>query len=589
MKLPPSQKRQDWLTIGITSGVTFAVSYAVGIHYTWNEFIEWQQYGVSWQHFHQNFDGLLFTNLVEMKDQFKADLISFKELLVRQGLVLPLTLQVSLPAMAAAIPAFFIGRRFHIPGGHDGYRHISGSRVYWKWLAKRHAKRQLKRELRNGEQKGLRLHPDVQITKSREKQHLFLLGNTGTGKSQILYFWLCQVLERDARVFIYDEKREYTARFYEEENTILLAPWDARSDQWDIQSDVPTPELAEMVAAEMILETKEENWSSGARAILAGSITALNAIHEKWGWVELAQILSLDEEKLIPLITKYYPAANKLIKENSRTTDSYTAIIKSNLSWVYTLARAWPRAYENGFSICRWLHNDNAKKRIIIQSHSKFKAFGAPFTRTLMALLTTEALAQDDDFFRETWIFIDELGSVKKCSSLQPLTSLGRSVGLRLACSAQQRSMLASLYGSDDAETLVNLTSNVVALRCGFAGNTKQDTSNIFGKRRVAYPTHSTGSNGQIITNWTEEELPVVTEEELTELPQASKRGVDGFLKIPSFNHSVYRLCWPIMNLPIIAEEFMPAQWLTPSKPAKSAETKSVRRIDAIKQRRTQS
>jgi hypothetical protein len=577
---PTSYRRQEWLII-ITVASIIWLPIFIGL-LLWS----WPSLSVHVNYWQDGLSGLIFEHSL-------SSWLTYWNALAKQDWQLAFILHLALPAVIAGIPAFFCARRFYITGGKDGYRHISGACLYQGRTALIHAKKEAKREAKQGNsQPGLILHPQLQISKARESGNILVLGNQGTGKTVFIAPLIDQVIERGERAFIYDEKREFTALFYRPETTVLLAPWDARGMAWDIQRDAHNATQAQLIAERLIPESHEPLWSNGARMLFTGMIEILNHTQTRWAWSELADILSCDEAVLQSQLSQYYPRAARFIVEGSKTTQSFFAQLVGSLGWIYTLADAWPKAYEDGFCVRDWVSNsDTDKPIIIVQADKRYKDIGAPLANTLIALMTSHILAQTNSTKRELWLFIDELGNLPKNPALAEWMSLGRSKGCRICGGTQSISQLKHIYGEQEADTLLNMFTLFASMRVGAAGETAAYTAKAFGERVVERPTSSAGQGDGITQNWHRETLPLVSASNLVQLPQPNKKGVVGYLLIPGYK-AVYQLRWPYSKLPVISEEHCPADWLT-AKPAPidkddnqgTSEDKSSRR-EQLKKRR---
>jgi hypothetical protein len=101
-------------------------------------------------------------------------------------------------------------------------------------------------------------------------------------------------------------------------------------------------------------------------------------------------------------------------------------------------------------------------------------------------------------------------------------------------------------------------------------------------EREVERPSNTT--NGQV--NWQHDTQALVTPSDLVQLPQASSKGVEGYLLIPSYQ-AVYRLRWPIAMLPNKASEHCPASWLSDTvKPVVISTDKTPTRREQLQARR---
>ncbi|WP_419227321.1 type IV secretory system conjugative DNA transfer family protein [Alteromonas sp. OM2203] len=317
-------------------------------------------------------------------------------------------------------------------------------------------------------------------------------------------------------------------------------------------------------------------------------IEILNQTQPHWGWCELASILSLDDAALQTLLQKHYPRAARFIMEGSKTTQSFFAQLVGSLGWMYTLAEAWPKAYENGFCVRDWVNNEQTDKPVVIvQADKRYKDIGAPLCNTLIALMTSHTLAQTNSPARELWLFVDELGNLSKNPALPEWMSLGRSKGCRIVAGTQSIAQIRRDYEEQEARALLNMFTMFICMRMGAAGETDEEAAKVFGERVVERPTSSAGQGTGTTQNWHRESLPLVTKSNLTDLPQPDKRGVEGYMLLPGYK-AVYHLRWPYATLYPISDEHCPADWLT-AKPAPTdtAEpTDKPSRREAIKKRR---
>ena len=437
---------------------------------------------------------------------------------------------------------------------------------------------------------GVKLHPEVAISRTRESGNIFVSGSQGTGKTVFITPLIDQVIKRGERAFIYDQKREFTALFYNSKNSILIAPWDQRSVAWDISTDASNAAQAQLIAENLISDSADPIWSSGSRMIFTGMVEILNQSGRPWGWAELAETLSMNETELSEKLARHYPRASRFIAENSKTTQSFFAQLLGNLGWVYTLADAWPGSHKDGFSISHWVcHEGTDKLIIIVQANTRYKDIGAPLANALIALMTSNILAQTNSSSRELWLFLDELANLPKNNALLEWMSLGRSKGCRIVAGTQSISQVQQIYGDHGADSLLNMFTIFASMRLGTAGETANHVAKAFGEREVERPTSSAGPSGSPVQNWHREILPLVTVSDLVQLPQASKHGTEGYLLIPGWE-AVYRLRWPIPQLSPQADEHVAADWLTvaPQKVEDNPDAATEpSRLEQLRQRRS--
>lgn len=552
-RLPPSLLRQDWHFILVLGSFVWLLSFWSLLIWSWSWYTQWPALSVHLKHWLKGFISFVF-------NQSTAVWLNYWQTLLEYDWHWPLIIRLVSIALIANFITYFVCRRFYVSGGKDGFRHISGPYLYRGESALKHAKQVLNKE---GGKLGIKLHPRLTIAKRREEANLLVVGIQGGGKTVVLTPIIEQVISRGERAFIYDEKREFTALFYKEETCILLAPWDERSAQWNIQKDAHNDSQAQLIAERLIKESQDPLWSNGARMIFAGMVIILNNTKAKWGWKELSDMLSMDESVLHTNLKKYYPRAARFIVENSKTTQSFFAQLLGSLGWLYTLSNAWPNAYDKGFCIEDWITQPAPEKPVlIVQADKRYVDIGAPLANALIALMTSHILSQTNSAERELWLFIDEFGNLPKNPSLCEWMSLGRSKGCRIVAGIQSVSQIKKIYDEQEANALLNMFTMFISMRVGAAGENATYCSKVFGERMVERPSASISSNFSESNNWQSVSLSLVNASDIVHLPQPNKHGVNGYLLIPGYN-AVYRLLWPYTKLPTLAEEHCPAQWLS--------------------------
>jgi len=577
--LPPSVRRQAWRTIILMATIAFCLSFSALLYHTWQFGSPWGHFHEHWPHWQQALSELVF------RHHFQHGW-DYWRWVAEHNLEWHFIIHTGLALVVSLLLAYGVGRCFYYPGGRDRLRHLSGPQLYWHRSAIKHARRQLSRERRDHPLLGLKLHPGITIPRVRESGNAFVGGAQGTGKTVVITPLIQQVIERGERAFIYDEKREFTALFYDSKHCLLIAPWDERSQAWNISADASNAAQAQLIAERLIPDSSDPLWSNGARMLLTGMMVILNQGKPPWGWTELAAMLSADEKTLSTQLAEHYPRAARFINQGSKTTQSFFAQLLGSLGWIYTLADAWPQAYQGGFSITQWAgQTDTDKPVIIVQADKRFKDIGAPVANALIALMTSNILAQTNTTTRELWLFLDELANLPRNDSLMEWMSLGRTKGCRIVAGTQSVSQLKQIYSEHGADSLLNMFTLFISMRVGTAGETASYTAKAFGEREVERPTSSAGPQDHPVLNWHRETLPLVTASDLVQLPQASRRGAEGFLLIPGWL-GVYRLRWPIPTIPTQAPEHCPAAWLshTPS-PKATSETPPSRR-EQLRRRR---
>lgn len=430
------------------------------------------------------------------------------------------------------------------------FHHLDGPQLLNGKKAISHFNKLVKREGSTG----LKLHNKMTLPILRELQNFLIHGMQGSGKSNLIKYILQQLIFRGDKALIYDIKGEYTELFYDE-RAILISPYDSRSAVWDIKKDINSLAMAELFAEAILTESNgnETFWINSARAVLKGAIAGLIKQGGNWGWIELNKVLFTSDEKLHQWLSKYYIQASELIKPEDKTSASIRSVIASQLSWIGEVSELW-KDVEKSFSLKQWL-NKTSNSTLLIQGDLSAPILSSALVTAMMSITTGLVLSKPDNPDERIWLVLDELGNLNKSQSLTRWLSLGRSKGCCTIAGTQVLSQIESIYGDKNAETILSLFGNVVALKLGPSGGSAEAASQTLGKRRVEFITKSKNEKGEVSHSLHQETIAIVPPEAIIHLPQPTKKhGVDGYVLVAGFN-AVYKVHWPIYtNFKKVAE-----------------------------------
>jgi Cdc6-like AAA superfamily ATPase len=548
--LSPNQKFQNWGVIFfVTCCMTILLS-AGSVYVTWN-------WGSDWEPVQKHYP--IWLEVV--KGYFLNDhrvWLLYKKYLIENGWMPEFIIHMLLPSISSlALSSWLSLKLLFVPGGRTLDRHILGSKKIEGRHAYKHANSQLSKECKSGAERGIHLHPRIQISQQSEVGNVLITGQPGSGKTVVMCHILQQVIENHQRAFIYDEKQEYTAKFFEKNKAILIAPWDKRSVVWNISEDMSHSTAPAKFAEYIIPETKDRIWSESARLIFTGIIVFLKSRNKPWGWLQLYKALNLNDRKLRIVLETHYPKAVRFVEENNRTTQSIMITLQSELGWLEWLAKAWPHSYRGTFSIKNWVHNNDEEPTLIVQAHKRFSIVGSPLCHTLLSLMVDEYLTRAT--FEKCYLVLDELANLPKSPSLIRWLELSRDRGGRTIAGTQAISQLKEIYGNDTTDSLTSMFSNLITLKIGSTGETAKFMSRSLGERVIERP-HYHNNQGQTSVKWEQLTLPTVYLSELTQLPNPNKNGVSGFLAINGWS-ATYSLVWPYPKIPQVAKREQLAKW----------------------------
>ncbi len=371
----------------------------------------------------------------------------------------------------------------------DGPRLLSGKEA----IREAHAKSLPERE-RNGDTKHLALHPDLILSKKQLSTHMIVVGGVGAGKTQVLLRMIRDIIKRDDKLFLYDVKGDFTAKF---KRPIIVSPFDKRSWVWDVAKDVRTTIQANAFADSLIPEDKGSGkfWTDAARQIFIGVLRSLqNDMDGVWTWRDLATRLTQQNEAMSSTLWENYRRAYNLLGGDKGGTTAFNvlATLNGHTRLVDDLARAWPERIEGRlFSITDWVKDDyKGKKQVIVQAGEDKTLTGAYIAAMLNVAVPSiiSPKLPDNESGRFLGFVLDEFSSIGVVNFM-PLADKGRSKGVVLTIGLQDMEQMKRLYGDNETRTMMSLVGTQVICRVQ-QGETRDYLSKLFGTNKTAILPH---------------------------------------------------------------------------------------------------
>lgn len=405
-----------------------------------------------------------------------------------------LLIRLLVPVAAAVVVAAFAARAAYVStkAAAEG-RHIRGRRYLKDRDALREFTRISAQECRDGGE-GIRLHSSLPpMSQKRTCRHFLIYGSVGSGKTQTIMPIALAAIESGAKVLVFDVKGDFAAQLPGQ--VYLLAPWDSRSMLWDVAADVSDKSAAREFAAGIIQEsTGSPMWSAAARAVLCGCLMKL--IAEKpgaWSFRDLEKICFVgDPEFYQDVMRKYFPEGLAAVTGSSVTTVGILINMTSFLSVVSDLGEAWEDAPApgEGFSIRRWLADDNAPQRtVVLAANGRFKQLQMGLARALLniaAQTVADPNQVGESVCRRVWLVLDEfvqLGDVT--APVGVLLEIGRSRGIRVVLGVQDLAQIADICGPHKAKAWASLVGTQIVCQTQAGDTADFIARRVLGDREV--------------------------------------------------------------------------------------------------------
>ncbi|WP_024277709.1 type IV secretion system DNA-binding domain-containing protein [Xanthobacter sp. 126] len=402
---------------------------------------------------------------------------------------------------------------------------------------------------------GVRLTDDLTLPRAVEMEHILIVAGTGAGKTTIMQRLLDGALRLGDRALCIDVKGDFTARL-PSEAFALFSIDDARSVSWAIGQDIATAEDAAELAIELIPESSDPSWSSGARQVFSALVRYLQSQADggPWSWSDLDDLLSRPIEELHALLAPIAPVEASFIDVTGDTRKTAMSFYLVLVACAGQTAKSFAALDRNGtdeVSIKQWVLGRGGQQQVLILSQSpRSPALSAQMLRIVLKIAADAAA---DLAAHATpgplWMFLDELPQIGKSQAILRLAAIGRSAGIRLVSAIQSPAQLREIYGRDAAQHFLdNMTTKIVG-RVATGETAEEISSTWIGDRTVSWRERvGTNQSSRPQFETFTQEIPVVAPELLSD---HLGRGFDPFgrpvVSALVLGHGdVARLDWPV-------------------------------------------
>jgi hypothetical protein len=382
--------------------------------------------------------------------------------------------------------------------------------------------------------------PMLRIPARAEAQHMQIIGDTGAGKSALMFQVLRQVQSRGDAAIVYDPAREFMKRFYNpSRGDVILNPLDRRCPYWGPADELRSRSEAKALAASLFQppqDKKGEFFIESPQKIFA-FLMAYGPTPD-----ELVEWMSNPEE-----IDRRLKGTEHAHLIDSRAHQQRAGVLAS-LGLVADSLRLLPKSTEGNGS---WTATEWAEKRqgwIFLTSLPAEREALRPLQSLWIDWLVLRLLNEPKEAQRRVWFVIDELASLQKLPQLHTAITEARKSRNPVVLGFQGKAQLEYLYGHI-AEVMLSQPATSVWLTTK-EPKAGQWVSEFIGKVEVERlrETHFDGTRAGRNFALDRQVEPLVLESEISGLPD-----LHAFMKYQNY---VTRFSFPYFDMPIVATGF---------------------------------
>lgn len=429
---------------------------------------------------------------------------------------------------------------------------------------------------------GLWLAPGVRLPREAESLGLLVVGDRGSGKSNILRALASQAMARGDRVLLHCVKGD-VAQSFDREETALIGAHHAEGWAWDAAADL-VGDAAYMDLAAAVIPMSEGGafWAQSARAVFVDVLHDLATEQEgRWTFLDLFERLLDEPEAIRARVARLDLSASPLLGQGEdgigNTTFGVMATLWSGaLAGIRPLALAWantPR--ERRFSVRRWLRGQGPRT-VVLQTTSEYEVLSSLVSTTVLGRvvvgISDPSLPVDPQ--RRVTLVLDEFAALGRIPRIETALALGREKGLVVSAAVQSLAQLPVVYGAEQGQVVQDL----FRLRIFSAlatGASAERAEALIGRRTLVWHERNDDPDRKAAYRTLRGERPLLSTTALTRDLGVRLNGTDP--EDPRHKclraaitglGDVYELDWPLTVWPKKREGYVAAPWLTAPRKA---------------------
>ncbi len=377
---------------------------------------------------------------------------------------------------------------------------------------------------------------DFAVPTLLETRSLGIFGEPGVGKTQLVKRIVAAYKNKELPVVAVDPSGELCQKYWRKRD-FLLSPVLEKSVPWSPFSEIKTETDCKRVADASIPAGSGESvaWNGYARELYAHILRMLikEGRATNRDLIQATQIASIEELRIQAGGT----GLQRLFeKGNERMASSVLSVMMHYLS---ALALLDPGAGRESFSVSAWANGKYGSRGLWVPYYEADAAATLPLRCTWVNLLINSALSRSESPDRRVLFVLDELAASGPIDSLSSAVSRGRKYGLTLVLALQNVSQLYSIYGRDDALSILGSLGHMAVLRTPDP-ETSDYLSRTVGDVEVFKEEVSVNSEGGATRRFNQEIKRPVLASEISNLPDRV-----GYLKVATVG-------WVKLRVPLV-------------------------------------
>ena len=309
----------------------------------------------------------------------------------------------------------------------------------------------------------------IPLVKDSESKHILITGSTGSGKTNCLHTLLPQIRAQKQPAIVVDTEGDMVSRYWREGYDIIINPYDLRTHNWDLWSEITSNKCIKKIAASFFPDSPpdsndyDKKWTSWGRMLFIGCLEYLR--HENKMTIEDLYNL-IHRESIEDLTAKL--ASTSVGSLISSKSDNNAAPHNIRINTI--LATEWLEilsdSKENSFSFQKWfnrLEETQDDRWVFITCDGSDSKVLLPFFSVITDIALNSLISLGINENRKVWFIFDELAKLKYLPTLQENITLLRKYGGCVLAATQSFNQIFAHYGRNSGSVMLGqFNTNII-------------------------------------------------------------------------------------------------------------------------------
>lgn len=298
------------------------------------------------------------------------------------------------------------------------------------------------------------------LIKDTEVRHILLAGSTGCGKTNFLNTLLPQIEAKGQAAIVVDNNGDMISRYYDAaRGDIIFNPFDDRSYSWDFFEDCSDKKDIKEFGDAVFSFGKSKNtnaepfWDNAANSVFVSLLEyAQDTSRSGLQWV--VECIQRNNAKQLYRFIKSRAGASHFEKGDSNTAKSIESVLQAAISKIEFVRDYSAHGKFSLNDFLKGMKNGN-KRWLFLASKPSTRTSLAPIRATLINIAIKKLMDLGEDKSNKLWFVLDELPALGNLPILTTAMSEIRKNGGCVIAGIQNLSQLYSIYGQQDASTIL--------------------------------------------------------------------------------------------------------------------------------------